>query len=121
MATKPSERHQCSATVYVGMTHYSCRKSGRFFENDKWWCTSHVPSKVKERDAANNARWRERLAHESAERKRQQALGDAKERIITTAIAWREGGNHQVLADAIDAYIALEDGQKGNPADGVAG
>lgn len=30
--------------------HYKCTCKASIFENNKWWCKNHAPSKIKERE-----------------------------------------------------------------------
>lgn len=30
--------------------YYKCNCKASIFENDKWWCKKHAPSKIKERE-----------------------------------------------------------------------
>lgn len=45
------------AVGIVGVLHksmysssYKCTSKGSIFEDDKWWCKRHAPSKIKERE-----------------------------------------------------------------------
>lgn len=63
-----SEKHDCSADVNneSGFGTYKCSRTGSLYEDGKWWCGQHVPSKVKARREALHKKaeqkWGERVA-----------------------------------------------------------
>jgi hypothetical protein len=45
----PVEQHDCAATVWSGgrsILGYRCQNNAKFFEEDRWWCHLHAPSKI---------------------------------------------------------------------------
>lgn len=57
-----TEQHLCvgynKAKGLIGLLHkahnrehYKCQNKGSIFENEKWYCKRHAPSKIKEREA----------------------------------------------------------------------
>lgn len=44
-----SEKHWCAAEVFVfdGWCCRPCQQPGKYFEDRKWWCGTHAPSKAK--------------------------------------------------------------------------
>jgi hypothetical protein len=64
----PVEKHQCAGKTSGGggFYRYACAVNAKYFEEGKWWCHHHAPSKELERREKVNAKYRaQREAYES--------------------------------------------------------
>ena len=66
------EKHKCSRrkggqSIMGALLRHSfpdemeCDKNATYFENDRWWCGFHAPSKIKEREDRNEAKYFARI------------------------------------------------------------
>lgn len=77
-----TETHNCEGTVYGGIpTEYPCSRKGRHYEDGKWWCGMHAPSKLAAKRAAVSAKYR-------AERDADEALRVAAEERAKQLAKW---------------------------------
>jgi len=56
--------NKCSGEIQGDWRSYPCTKNAKYFEDDKWWCGIHAPSKVKERQEKRDAKERAEVARE---------------------------------------------------------
>lgn len=95
----PAIGKRCAATgIYDGTFQgYSCGKSAKYRENSRDWCVLHLPSNVKLRRIALNAKYDAENAAWREKNRRETALRVACEGLSTDAL---ESG---VVKDALDA------------------
>ena len=44
---KTKEKHECNGKVWDGFRYYHCSRNAIYYEEEKWWCGHHAPSKLK--------------------------------------------------------------------------
>lgn len=55
------ESQRCAELVYSRAGWHGtpqCERTGKLFEDGKWWCRTHAPSSVAARRAEREAKWR---------------------------------------------------------------
>lgn len=72
-----NERHSCAGRVWDRWTHYGCAKPATHFEDEKWWCHVHAPSKIAARKSKKNAEWNAKLDAQRASEVLWNARADA--------------------------------------------
>jgi hypothetical protein len=98
MNSHKSDPARCACTGLFGSYHMSqCSNKAKFKEDGKGWCGIHLPSKLKAKDDAREARWKA----EDKARDARYAVDRAKEAVVLAAEAY------VAVADA----GGLDDGQ----------
>lgn len=72
-------KHQCEKEVRdsgLWSRYHQCHKSGKNYEDGKWWCQVHTPSVMKSKADARSAKWN----------KEYKERGLARERLIDDCI-----------------------------------
>ena len=66
------EKHRCEGSVpdSSGWGYYQCSLNGKYFEDGKYYCEKHAPSKIEEKEQKKSERWARKVAEEFNERRR---------------------------------------------------
>ena len=74
-------KHTCCAEVGSGFMYFPCGKNAKVERDNKWYCGTHDPVAVRERQVKRNTEWRTKLdAVYAAQRKRDAEEKEAKRR-----------------------------------------
>lgn len=98
--------HICEGRIQGTWHSYSCSKKAKYFEDGKWYCGTHAPSRIKlraEKKAAKQLAEKEALERDPANiarelRRAKEQLVDAKEKIAY----WQEKQDNLSQGEADD-------------------
>ena len=94
--------HMCSASTWGGWHYSDCGNKGKYFEDDKWWCHHHVPSKL----AAKKAKWEAEFQRGRKRFDLRCALDDAKDEVFRHAVLSASLlDEHDPLGAAVRVYL----------------
>ena len=107
-----TERHLCGYFTGTGpRTLRACTRTGKYEEDGKWYCRTHLPSEQRRRREASEARF----AALQATYRHHMAVAEAESDVVAAAKAWQadplEGhfvNTTRELASAVLRLIALE-------------
>ena len=89
-------KHTCCAEVGSGFMYFPCGKTAKVERDNKWYCGTHDPVAVRERQVKRNTEWRTKIdAVYAAQRKR-----DAEEKETK-----RRADLYPELLDALKGYL----------------
>lgn len=116
-----NEKHVCEGSTYNrsapwGCRNKPCKSSALLFEDGKWWCKIHAPSKVQERRDKSDRKYE----RDNAISKAECAVSDAERGVLVAVDRWIENSAHmdswsevfeahQTLQNARAALKKLED------------
>ncbi len=92
-----------------------CSRNGTLEYKGKMWCKTHHPPTIGERNKAQHVKQDKRNEAWLVAHKREAAIKEITALLIDAAKRWRVKGNphtQQILTDAIDALIMVEEAGK---------
>lgn len=81
---------KCAAAVFGDYSSYPCGKAGKFEEGGKHWCGIHLPSRVKAKLEARNAKWDAKSNAQRIRWKAEERLKAAIDAVLVAADQWEE-------------------------------
>jgi len=82
----PFDDSRCARSVMKHYTSGQCGNRAKYQEDGHGWCGTHAPSRVKERQAKMDEKWKAGVREKEA-RRRAAKIAQA-EAVLTYAVAW---------------------------------
>ncbi len=102
------EAHSCAAMISPRGSWYkaTCSKAGKYREVGLWWCKTHLPSNVAEKNAKRDARWK----HNDRIADARSAVKSAEHDLVMAAVdAKADDVCCDSIGDAVDGLLLAQD------------
>lgn len=104
-----TEKHGCSAYVMDNYREYPCARVAKHNEDGKWFCGTHLPSRVLERSKAREDAWTAKWDKRVIESRSVEVLKHVREILYSAGCAQMDGCrttlNDTRIVDELLAYL----------------